>query len=110
MRGPLLLLALAAAVRPQVLDPGIFQFTRPAYDLSISERWALNSTAWSDQVHRVGVFVPAGFGSVKFRIVQGNGAATFKASAKQVGDFAFLVISLKPDQILNRELQASSLV
>ncbi|CAD5229179.1 unnamed protein product [Bursaphelenchus okinawaensis] len=86
-------------------DPGIFQFTQSTYNLSISEKWELNSPAWTSNPVRVGVYLPSGYDNVKFKAVQGDGSALFKLTAKKIGDFAFLVVSLKDREIVNRELQ-----
>lgn len=105
---PLLILFLALGqtlAKPAVHDPGIFEFTRPIYNLSISEKWDLTSTAWTTSNDRTGIFVPSGYENVKFKIVQGDDSSSFKTTAKKIGDFAFLIISLKPNEILNRELQ-----
>ncbi|KAI6191302.1 hypothetical protein M3Y97_00213900 [Aphelenchoides bicaudatus] len=102
--GALLVLVVTDA-KPQIHDPGILEFTSQSYNLSISEKWTVNATAWSDSPERIGVYVPVGYNVVKFKIVKGDKEQIFQTVAKRVGDFAFLTICIKPDQILNRELQ-----
>ncbi|CAD5234633.1 unnamed protein product [Bursaphelenchus xylophilus] len=106
MSASLLLLVLVHwALASHQPDPGIFQFTHPIYNLSISEKWELNSPAWTTTPQRVGVYMPSGYDNVKFKIVQGDGISTFKLASKRIGNFAYLSISLKDGEILNRELQ-----
>ena len=45
------------------------EFTSAVYNLTISERWSVNATAWSDGELRVGVRMPAGYTHAKFKIV-----------------------------------------
>uniref|UniRef100_A0A915D922 Cadherin domain-containing protein n=1 Tax=Ditylenchus dipsaci TaxID=166011 RepID=A0A915D922_9BILA len=58
------------------------------------------------EANKIGVYLPKGYHQVNFRIVEGDKQQRFEASAKKLGNFAFLVIEHKNEEdILNRELQ-----
>ncbi|KAI6227030.1 hypothetical protein M3Y95_00683900 [Aphelenchoides besseyi] len=90
---------------PPIRDPDVLEFTATSYNLSIPEDHPVNATVWNDGTERIGVYLPRGYNSAKFKIVKGDKDQVFLVSARPVGDFVFLIVSLKPEQLLNRELQ-----
>ncbi|KAI1730641.1 cadherin domain-containing protein [Ditylenchus destructor] len=108
--------------------PADFQFTATQYNLSMFENSIAGTVAtvdysfqgadrngrprhfWNAQkfvpVEKMGVYLPKGYHQVQFKIVEGDKQQRFTASAKKLGNFAFLIIEHKhDDDILNRELQ-----
>lgn len=116
----------------QQILPTEFQFTAPVYNLSIFENAVNGTIAVNDQTlyqtsHRflysttqnslkvstnsdggekVGIFLPRGYHQIQFKIVDGDKQQRFQATSKKLGNFVFLIIEYRHDDILNRELQS----
>ncbi|VDM52768.1 unnamed protein product [Angiostrongylus costaricensis] len=103
-----LLVTLATVLCRQNPKPPIpFEFTAKLYNISLEENAPGTEFARSSDHVRIGVPLPHGDATVKFKIVEGDRQHHFKAHSRQVGDFVFLRIRQKDrmDTPLNRELK-----
>lgn len=57
---------------------------------------------------KVGIFLPKSYHQIAFKIIDGDKAKMFSVAAKKLGNFAFLLLEYKSDEmLLNREYQDS---
>ncbi|VDN03543.1 unnamed protein product [Thelazia callipaeda] len=97
--------ALAGRIRNGKREAYTFQFTASVYNVSIEENTRGKDVyAISNEAIRMGVPLPNEGAIVKFKIVEGD-KQYFKAESKTVGNFAFLRIRHRSDDIINRELK-----
>ncbi|KAL3074151.1 hypothetical protein niasHS_014981 [Heterodera schachtii] len=95
---------------PTAATPIEFHFTAASYNLTVYEnaigQRAVASNPANGQM--VGVWLPRGYNQITFRILGDDKQnARFTASAKRMGNFAFLHLEHRDQMdVLNRELQA----
>ncbi|XP_011297771.1 fat-like cadherin-related tumor suppressor homolog isoform X1 [Fopius arisanus] len=89
---------------PQI-TPQDFHFTKPLYNVSISEN-SIGKTYVIPE-NRMGIQLSKvlGSGDIKYRIISGDRDKFFKAEERTVGDFCFLLIRTRTGNVdvLNRE-------
>lgn len=83
-----------------------FDFTHPAYNVSIPENSVYK---YASPDVKMGIYISDPALTVRFKVVSGDPEKIFKAEAKHVGDFYFLLIRIRygNNAVLNREYMAS---
>lgn len=90
------------------LPPAVisFDFTHPHYNVSIPENSVYK---YASPDGKMGIYISDPALTVRFKIVSGDPEKIFKAEAKHVGDFYFLMIRIRygNNAVLNREYMAA---
>ncbi|XP_054708155.1 fat-like cadherin-related tumor suppressor homolog [Uloborus diversus] len=84
---------------------GSLEFTKPEYNVSISENSKPKTQAITSE--KMGIFVSDPALVLRYKIVSGDSDRFFKAETRLVGDFWFLIIRVRTGSraVLNREYQ-----
>ncbi|XP_046644672.1 fat-like cadherin-related tumor suppressor homolog isoform X5 [Daphnia pulicaria] len=99
-------LVIVLYVAVGLADGRKLSFTRPRYNATIYENNIGKSYA-QPETERMGIQLPevASATDIRYRIISGDKNKLFKAEARQVGDFSFLLLRTRTGQVdvLNRE-------